>query len=394
MFPLLLVAAVVVAGAAMGGKRKKRKKVVTTDNFAVVRSRAKYNALVQAGAFTKPLVVVIPFWESFRIIPLVQQVAKRQPDVFFLVAVGSEAEALVAQWAQEEDLAFIYGFRMQEISGGDPFNTMETWKEGDDPITNVWVPKNGPALVDDLGQAIAHATGQAPPEPGPEPGREPPLEKKPDITNPWAPFPTLVEMQHALLALGFSIGPVGPDGKWGSKTQAAVRDFQNYVNSMYGMDLRDDGEPDEPTRVAIGVGLDMMGNEQWTAPGESPSAPLPPEPGPEPGPPTNMGEWDAEQWEEILWSDKLFVAPDCSRVMKGNFWASQRLNPRVIAAAREGGYVFAEDILNDELAKDSPFCLDVGYDQWGSEMQEWYDDWVDLIYQDLELYVESPELLG
>lgn len=234
-----------------------------------------------------------------------------------------------------------------------------------------------------------------PPQPVPQPQPE---EEKHDITNQWAPFPDLKAMQQGLDVLGFDVGPKGPDGRWGSDTQGALSDFQIHVNDVYEMNLREDGEPDAPTRTAVGVGLDLLAVDQWTFPGEEPEEYeeegeveeyVPEEYVPEEG-----GQWEPEDWDEVTWSDKLFVAPDCSRVVKGMFWTSQRLNPQIIAAAKEGGTVFAEDIMDAELAKDSPFCIDAGYDNWGPEMQEWYDTWVDLIYQDLELYAEFPELIG
>jgi hypothetical protein len=244
------------------------------------------------------------------------------------------------------------------------------------------------------------------PAPGPQPGPQPPVydevpeeEEHIDPANPWSPFPNLQELQDALIILGFSVGSKGADGKWGAGTKGGVTDFQIHINDVYGLELREDGEPDPPTRTAIGVGLDLFAVEQWLFPGEAEKGEgipddQPPQEAEDLPPPPESGEWYPEDPEEVTWSDRIFVAPDCSRVVKGAFWSSQRLNPRIVQAAKDGGEVFAEDILDAELAQDSPFCLDAGYDQWGEEMKGWYDDWVDLIYQDLELYAENPELIG
>lgn len=244
-----------------------------------------------------------------------------------------------------------------------------------------------------LGAGSKRRKKSARPAPSPAPSPTPPIqeEEEPlDPSNPWSPFPNLYELQDALILLGFSVGPKGADGVWGSGTKGGVADFQMHVNDVYELELREDGEPDAPTRTAIGVGLDLLAGEIWALPGEEV-----PEPEPQDlPPPADSNAWYPADADEVTESDRLFVAPDCSRVVKGTFWSSQRLNPRIVAAAKEGGEVFAEDILDAELAQDSPFCLDAGYDQWGDEMRAWYDDWVDLIYQDLELYAENPELIG
>lgn len=235
-------------------------------------------------------------------------------------------------------------------------------------------------------------TAQPQPQPQPQPDPQPEHQLH-DITNRWAPFEDLADLQDALIVLGFDIGPSGIDGLWGAATQKGVREFQKYVNDAFDLDLREDGEPDAPTRTAISVGVDLFAVDQWIFPGESPDESPDESPEPEPYEPEPGELWEPD-WDAITWSDHLFVAPDCSSVHKGMFWTSKRLNPRIVEAAKQGGEVFAEDILDDELAKDSPFCLDAGYDNWGPDMQQWYDDWVDLIYQDLELYAEHPELIG
>ena len=401
MFPLLILAAVIMGAAAGGGKRKRKKAAAVAVNFVVLRQMSEYDALVKAGVFTKPVVVVIPYQDESNVTALVRQASLQVPDVLFLVATGEEARSLPAYEPEPEDIVFISSYTVEELGGEDPLSAVYSERTEYD---QVWISTSPENLARDLAEAVADARGQMPkakptilpqpPQPEPEPEPEPP-----GVPNPWAPFPDLTEMQEALLLLGFSVGPKGADGAWGSKTKAGVQAFQTHVNEMYGMKLRDDGEPDEPTRAAIGVALDLLSQEKWVVPGEPPPSeppePLPPPPSEEPlPPPPGPGEWEPADWDEVSWSDKLFVAPDCSRVVHGNFWSSQRLNPRIIAAAKEGGTVFAEDLLDAELAIDTPFCLDVGYNQWGAAMQGWYDDWTDQIYQDLEIYAANPELLG
>lgn len=400
MFPLLFIAAVMMAAAGAG---KKRKKVRRPANFAAIHTKAEYDRLVKAKAFSGPTVAVIPLKDEAEVTSLMQQASRQMGGVFFLVAAGSEARALITEWAKPEDYAFIYAFPVEALSEQpDPLGAIEHTATQD---RWVYVVQSVEGFMAELSDAVGDALGQ-PPAVAPEPEVEVEVEEKPDIQNPWAPFPNLGEMQEALMVLGFSVGTHGADNDWGSGTQSGVRDFQNHVNSVYGMDLRKDGEPDEPTRVAINVALDLFSAGDWQPPGgappQQPEQPEPephPEPQPdpsldEPQPPAPGEQWQPADMDEISWSDKLFVAPDCSRVVKGNFWASQRLNPRIIAAAKEGGNVFAEDLLDAEIAKDSPFCLDVGYAEWGDEMQGWYDTWADLIYEDLEIYAANPELLG
>lgn len=100
----------------------------------------------------------------------------------------------------------------------------------------------------------------------------------------------------------------------------------------------------------------------------------------------------AEAIEDAAWSACLFVAPNCEHIVEGNFWASQRLDPRTIEAARKGGVVYAEDLLDAELALDAPFCLDAS--EWGTQLQEWYDAQVQRIRDNLETYASHPELLA
>ena len=103
-------------------------------------------------------------------------------------------------------------------------------------------------------------------------------------------------------------------------------------------------------------------------------------------------DWEPD-WNEVAFSDRVFVAPDCSAAYHGNFWASNRLTPLVQEAARSGSDIAAEDILDQLLMEDSPMCADVGYFGWGAVMQKWYDDWTQQVYDDLELYTQFPELL-
>ena len=53
--------------------------------------------------------------------------------------------------------------------------------------------------------------------------------------------PYVVECQNDLLQLGYDIGPAGADGKFGAKTQAAVKEFQKDHTDQNGNPLKVDG---------------------------------------------------------------------------------------------------------------------------------------------------------
>jgi hypothetical protein len=48
-----------------------------------------------------------------------------------------------------------------------------------------------------------------------------------EIVDHWTPTRTVVQRQRALLALGIDLGPMGVDGFWGHRSQAALRRFQS-----------------------------------------------------------------------------------------------------------------------------------------------------------------------
>jgi hypothetical protein len=56
---------------------------------------------------------------------------------------------------------------------------------------------------------------------------------------------TVVEIQRALIKLGFDLGPAGADGKYGTKTEASVMTFQR----LHG--LKDDGVVGPRTKTAL-----------------------------------------------------------------------------------------------------------------------------------------------
>ena len=145
-----------------------------------------------------------------------------------------------------------------------------------------------------------------------------------------------------------------------------------------------------------------------TRPTPPPTQPSPPTQIPKPSsPPPPPMDWEPD-WEEVAYSDQLFVAPDCSVAYHGNFWSSNRLTPLVQEAARAGNGVFAEDILNQLLIEDAPIVRSpitetsgqatvspLSYKRYLQSSGRSSADiaWTKQVYDDLELYTQFPELL-
>ncbi len=61
-----------------------------------------------------------------------------------------------------------------------------------------------------------------------------------------------VELQEALVTLGYDVGPSGADGKFGAKSKAALSSFQ----AAHGLTAT--GVPDAPTEQAITLELEKL----------------------------------------------------------------------------------------------------------------------------------------
>jgi len=82
------------------------------------------------------------------------------------------------------------------------------------------------------------------PVPPPTPVKKPTIKK--GSTGPY-----VVECQKDLIFLGYDLGAAGADGKFGVKTQKAVKSFQGSHNDKYGKPLKVDGIVGELTWDAL-----------------------------------------------------------------------------------------------------------------------------------------------
>jgi N-acetyl-anhydromuramyl-L-alanine amidase AmpD len=49
------------------------------------------------------------------------------------------------------------------------------------------------------------------------------------VPDVWTPTWSAIQRQRVLQALGYDLGPAGPDGSWGPRSSAALREFQSHV---------------------------------------------------------------------------------------------------------------------------------------------------------------------
>ena len=88
------------------------------------------------------------------------------------------------------------------------------------------------------------------PDPSPAPAPQPSINN--DVLSIGDTGEDVRELQEWLVRLGYNVGSKGPDGDFGSKTYAAVIDFQRKHN------LKDDGIVGPLTKNAIKEAIDMM----------------------------------------------------------------------------------------------------------------------------------------
>ena len=88
------------------------------------------------------------------------------------------------------------------------------------------------------------------PDPSPAPAPQPSINN--DVLSIGDTGEDVRELQEWLVKLGYNVGSKGPDGDFGSKTYAAVIDFQRKHN------LKDDGIVGPLTKNAIKEAIDMM----------------------------------------------------------------------------------------------------------------------------------------
>lgn len=114
---------------------------------------------------------------------------------------------------------------------------------------------------------------------------------------------TNAEIQRALIALGYDVGPAGADGRIGSGTRSAVRAFQR----AYGLVV--DGDPGRQTQAALKQALAAPKPGRPEPDKSAIVAPVPPAAqtagGDLPAPPTNAGSLQllatARPIDEIIW---------------------------------------------------------------------------------------------
>ena len=92
--------------------------------------------------------------------------------------------------------------------------------------------------------------GGSTPAPAPTPTPQPSINN--DVLSIGDTGEDVRELQEWLVKLGYNVGSKGPDGDFGSKTYAAVIDFQRKYN------LKDDGIVGPLTKKAIKEAIDMM----------------------------------------------------------------------------------------------------------------------------------------
>ena len=92
--------------------------------------------------------------------------------------------------------------------------------------------------------------GGSTPTPDPSPAPQPSINN--DVLSIGDTGEDVRELQEWLVKLGYNVGSKGPDGDFGSKTYAAIIDFQRKHN------LKDDGIVGPLTKKAIKEAIDMM----------------------------------------------------------------------------------------------------------------------------------------
>ena len=156
------------------------------------------------------------------------------------IVVSGVAPAEVAKYAESIG---IKGIGLYETNADGHFTHIDTRD-----VKSFWYGQN---------EAKRTTFGGSTPTPDPTPAPQPSINN--DVLSIGDTGEDVRELQEWLVKLGYNVGSKGPDGDFGSKTYAAVIDFQRKH------DLDDDGIVGPLTKNAIKEAIDMM-NENVIVP--------------------------------------------------------------------------------------------------------------------------------
>ena len=149
------------------------------------------------------------------------------------IVVSGVAPREVAKYAESIG---IKGIGLYETSADGHFTHVDTRD-----VKSFWYGQN---------EAKRTTFGGSTPAPTPTPTPQPSINN--DVLSIGDTGEDVRELQEWLVKLGYNVGSKGPDGDFGSKTYAAVIDFQRKHN------LKDDGIVGPLTKKAIKEAIDMM----------------------------------------------------------------------------------------------------------------------------------------
>ena len=149
------------------------------------------------------------------------------------IVVSGVAPREVAKYAESIG---IKGIGLYETSADGHFTHVDTRD-----VKSFWYGQN---------EAKRTTFGGSTPAPTPTPAPQPSINN--DVLSIGDTGEDVRELQEWLVKLGYNVGSKGPDGDFGSKTYAAVIDFQRKHN------LKDDGIVGPLTKNAIKEAIDMM----------------------------------------------------------------------------------------------------------------------------------------
>ena len=149
------------------------------------------------------------------------------------IVVSGVAPREVAKYAESIG---IKGIGLYETNADGHFTHVDTRD-----VKSFWYGQN---------EAKRTTFGGSTPEPDPTPAPQPSINN--DVLSIGDTGEDVRELQEWLVKLGYNVGSKGPDGDFGSKTYAAVIDFQRKH------DLDDDGIVGPLTKKAIKEAIDMM----------------------------------------------------------------------------------------------------------------------------------------